>query len=377
MKKNKWEVASLTAFARNDVKRLRIGSETRYVIARRRFVPTKQSTMAVVALLIFATAILAGCSGRAPTDLVVVSEYAAKGIKVDGKADEAVWKETSTTVIPTKGGPDVKVKSFYNDNKINFFISWPDATKNDVSKIWEFDGTSWKNGPDQDKLSILWNRGNSVAYFELKGCAAVCHTEDKDKNLWYMATNSRKEKTDLWFWLAGISNTTKYVSDRFLDDTVDPTLPKAARKQDKGEVGFLKNGYKTPVERVAPSRPTLKLIKPLTVENKPYPVRMDMVGITFYKEFKAGNREPFVYFTETPTESQADVNGQAVWKNGRWYLEMSRKLDTKYKDDMPFVPDSGASVYYMFGLMVSDHTEPPPIEHSASGPVSLELVPKS
>lgn len=338
--------------------------------------PTKQSTIAVVVLLILAAATLAGCSGRSPTDLVVVSEYAAKGIKVDGKADEAVWKETSATVIPTKGGPDVKVKCFYNDKTINFFISWLDSTKNDVSKVWEFDGTSWKNGPDQDKLAILWDKSDSVAYFDLRGCAAVCHTENKDKNLWYMATNSRKEKTDLWFWLAGISNNTKYISDRILDDTVDPTLPKAARKQDKGEVGFLKNGYKTPVERIAPSRPTLKLNKALNVENRPYPLQMEMEDIIFYKDFKAGDREPFVYFTETPTESQTDISGQAVWRAGFWYLEMSRKLDTKYKDDMPFVPDSGASVYYMFGLMVSNHTEPPPIAHSTSAPVSLELVPK-
>jgi hypothetical protein len=329
----------------------------------------------VLSLTIFLV-FLTGCASKAPTDLVVVSKYSKQEIKVDGIANEPIWKEASTTVIPTKGGPEVKVKSFYGDRNINFFICWRDSTKNDVSKVWEFDGTSWKNGPDQDKLAILWDKGDSVAYFNIKGCAAVCHTENKNKDLWYMATNSRKEKTDLWFWLAGICNTTKYVSDRYLDDTVDPTLPKAARKQDKGEVGFLKNGYKTAVERIAPSRPTLQLIKPLTVENRPYPLSGEMDDITFYKAFKAGDKEPFVYFTGPPTESQADIQGQAVWKNGWWYVEMSRKLDTKYKDDMPFVPDSGASVYYMFGLMVSNHTEPPPIAHSTSGPVSLELVPK-
>ena len=319
--------------------------------------------------------LLTGCLGKT-TDLVVVSKYADKEIKVDGLADEAVWKEASTTVVPTKDGPNVKIKSFYNDKKINFYISWPDSTKNDVSKIWEFDGISWRNGLDQDKLAILWNKGDSVAYFDIKGCAAACHTENDDKDLWYMATNSRKEKTDLWFWLAGISNPLKYVSDRFLDDTIDPTLPKAARKQDKGEVGFLKNGYKTPVERIAPSRPTLKLIKPLTVQNRPYPLIGEMEDIIFYKDFKAGDREPFVYFNGPPTESQADIRGQAVWRGGRWYLEMSRRLDTGYRDDIPFAPERDATVYYMFGLMVSNHTEPPPIKHSTSGPVTLEIVPK-
>lgn len=322
--------------------------------------------------------LIAGCTGqaKAPTKLVVPSAYTAEKIKPDGKVDEKAWKETAFIKIPTAGGPVVEMKSVHSDDTISFLIRWKDATKSDISKVWEYDGTAWKNGPDQDKLAILWDKGASVAYFEIKGCGAVCHTEDGDKNLWYMATNSRKEKTDLWFWMAGQGNVYGFANDRFLDDTVDPELPKAARKQDQGEVGFLKNGYKTPVEKIAPSRPTKQLIADLTVDTTPYPTAEQMDDIISYRVFKAGDRQPFIYFTGPPDGSQADVFARGVWTDGVWSVELSRKLNTAHKDDMPFALDADEPVYYMFGLIVSDHTEPPPIAHSISPPVSLRLDPK-
>lgn len=328
----------------------------------------------LAALLVYAT----GCGGRseAPTKLVVRSQYTKERVIPDGRATNKTWGEAVWTRIPTKGGPDVLMKSAYSDKEIYFVLQWKDATNDSVSKVWEFDGVRWENGLEQDKLSILWDKDDSIAYFGIKGCQAVCHTENEDKNLWYMATNRRQEKTDLWFWMAGISNVYARVDDRFLDDTVDPTLPKAARKPDRGEPGFYKNGYKTPVERIAPSRPTKKLIEPLTVQNRPYPLIGEMQDITSYKIFKAGDRQPFVYFSGPPTESRGDVWAKGVWKGGRWTLEIMRKLDTGNKDDMPFRPSSGQPVYYMFGLAVFDHSEPPPVAHFMSGPVSLKLEPR-
>lgn len=322
--------------------------------------------------------LLTGCS-TAPqpkTKLVMPSTYTKEKIKADGQVTEKTWKAGQFTKIPTAGGPDVYMKSVYGDKDIHFLVKWRDKTENKVSKIWHFDGAKWTNGPEQDKMAILWDKGDSVAYFSIKGCAAVCHTENTDKNLWYMATNSRKEKTDLWFWMAGITNVFGFVEDRSLDDTVDPTLMKAARKRDRGDPGFLKNGYKTPVERIAPTRPTKKLVDGLTVEDTPYPNSTQMEDITTYKVFEAGDTEPFIYFYGAPTDSAADVLGHGVWKDGWWYVEISRKLDTGHKDDLPFEPEDGQPVYYMFGLALFDQTEPPPILHSTSRPVSLELVPK-
>lgn len=331
----------------------------------------------LICITLAAGVFFAGCttSGKPRTNLVVPSSFTDEKMKPDGHADEKIWKKIKPAKLPTKGGPDVFMRSVHTDTDIYFLIEWADATKEDISKVWEFDGTRWKNGPDQDKLSILWDKSDSVAYFDIKGCEAVCHTEDPDADKWYMATNGRREKTDLWFWMAGIGNVYGFVNDRFLDDTIDPTLPKAARKQDRGEVGFLKNGYKAPVEKIAPTRPTKKLVEGLTVESTPYPTIDQMEDITSYRQFKPGDKEPFIYFYGPPTDSQADVFGRANWKDGKWTLEMGRKLNTGHKDDMPFFVDRSGPKFYMFGLMISDHTEPPPIKHYTSPPVSLRIDP--
>jgi hypothetical protein len=331
----------------------------------------------ISAVFLVAAVVIAGCS-RVPqsqTKLIVPSTYTTEKIKADGNITEKAWTSGAFTKIATTGGPDVFMKSVYGARDIHFLIKWRDNTENKVSKTWVFDGVKWHNDLEQDKLSIIWDKDESVAYFNLKGCAAVCHTENKDKNLWYMATNSRKEKTDLWFWLAGITNVYGFVEDRYLDDTVDPTFMKAALKRDQGDPGFLKNGYKTSVEKYAPTRPTKKLINGLTVADTPYPNISQMEDITTYKIFKAGDKEPFVYFYGAPTGSAADVLGHGVWKDGWWYLEISRKLDTGHKDDMPFKPGNQPS-FYLFGLSVFNHSEPPPVKHGTSAPVSLELVPK-
>jgi hypothetical protein len=331
-----------------------------------------------LALLVAAAPFLySGCgtSDGPQTKLIVPSNHTDEVIKADGRIKEDAWKTGSFSRLQTAGGPEVYMKSVYTDRDIHFYFKWKDDTNNNVSKVWEFDGTSWKNGLEQDKLSILWDKGDSVAYFNLKGCEAVCHKDDEDENLWYMATNSRKEKTDVWFWLAGITNVYGFIEDRFLDDTVDPTLLKAARRRDQGDPGFLKNGYKTSVERIAPTRPTKMLIEGLTVETTPYPNIEQIQDIYSYKEFKAGDKQPFVYFYGAPTGSAADVLGHGVWKDGWWHLEISRKLNTGHRDDIVFDPGDDP-VYYMFGLALFDHTEPPPIKHTTTDPVSLKLVPK-
>ncbi len=329
-----------------------------------------------LALMIIVT-VLMGCSsdsGKAPTKLVVPAQFSEEKIKPDGNLNEKIWKEIPFTTIETENGPDVLMKSVYSEENISFLLEWKDDTFDNVSKVWEFDGQEWNNDLEQDKIAILWDRDDSIAYFNLKGCQAICHTENSDNDLWYMATNSRQEKADLWFWMAGIGNIYGFADDRSMDDAVDPTLMKAARKPDRGDPGFYKNGYKTPVQRIAPDRPTKKLVEGLTASDTPYPTVDQMEDITSYKVFQAGDRIPFIYFEGPTTGSRGDVFARGVYDEGKWTLEISRKLNTRQKGDIVFEPGS-KPIYYMFGVAVFNHSEPPPIEHFPSPPVSLRIDP--
>ncbi len=55
-----------------------------------------------------------------------------------------------------------------------------------------------------------------------------------------------------------------------------------------------------------------------------------------------------------PTGSQADVRVAATWNNGRWTLELKRKLVTGFTDDVQFA-DKG-KLYY-FGLSLWNHSD--------------------
>ncbi len=55
-----------------------------------------------------------------------------------------------------------------------------------------------------------------------------------------------------------------------------------------------------------------------------------------------------------PTGSQADVRVAATWSNGRWTLELRRKLVTGYTDDVQF---SDRTKPYYFGLSLWNHSD--------------------
>ena len=61
---------------------------------------------------------------------------------------------------------------------------------------------------------------------------------------------------------------------------------------------------------------------------------------------------PKYILTDNPKGSIADVQCKGVWKDGKWSLEIRRKLDTKHQDDVVFA--KGKSV--KAGLALFDHT---------------------
>ena len=64
--------------------------------------------------------------------------------------------------------------------------------------------------------------------------------------------------------------------------------------------------------------------------------------------FKEGDILPRPVLQE-PTESIADVLARGVWQNGKWMVELRRKLDTGQPDDKALVPgrvyDIGFSIF--------------------------------
>lgn len=81
-----------------------------------------------------------------------------------------------------------------------------------------------------------------------------------------------------------------------------------------------------------------------TANGDVYMRRRSDEGDRLYKSVKYDTKEhdvmPRYVLNENPQGSITDVKARGVWRNGRWYLELSRKLDTGNDDDS-VIPASG------------------------------------
>ena len=71
------------------------------------------------------------------------------------------------------------------------------------------------------------------------------------------------------------------------------------------------------------------------------------------------------YLPGEPSGSAADVRGKGRWTNGRWTVELSRKLNTGYADDTTF--DTART--YKMGVAIFDRSED--IDHLVSDMIEL------
>ena len=87
------------------------------------------------------------------------------------------------------------------------------------------------------------------------------------------------------------------------------------------------------------------------------------------KRYKAREEDvmPKYILNENAAGSVTDVQAQGVWKNGRWTLELSRKLNTGNPDDAVF----GAGSVLRGGIAVFDHSGDD--DHSHSDVVMFQL----
>ncbi len=411
---NKPEVASLTSFARNDA--------TRYVIARsERQRATKQTT---IVTLLLATLFIAGCATKttavkAPTKLTVKAVKVDKAPKLDGQGDDAVWRQAPAATIRTKGGPELTLKTVYTADSIYFLATWKDWTPQNGLLYWEYDGEKWhSNLNEDDKISFIWNIDRSVDGFDKTGCAAICHKgpEGRDEMAVFAPAKqggkiwpAYKDKADAWKWAPGVM-TEKHVVDDGLFSAGREALAHPEMQTrfelsmlfDGGDQGTKQWWTRNPnaaggmhgeeeeeeEENEVPGsfKPAFMPKPGYDLSKHPFPNARDMVPITDYSIFKAGDRVPLVmYFDLTtsknkmdfpagrPSGSRVDLNGEAVYKNGHYTLEFGRKLNTAHNDDVQFRPQSGQAVAEnVFGVALFNDTR---YGHTVSDPVTLILEP--
>ncbi len=236
----------------------------------------------------------------------------ASAPNIDGSAND--WSSITATNIPLKNNKangkanigSVALKAGVHGDSVYFLFEWDDSSLDDQHKpfVWDSGKNKYVSGKQrEDRLAVQ---------FAMSG--------DYDVN-WL---SGKLFSADTWHWKAARSNNLGIAQDKMTIIT-----SKKAKKSYKGKAN---NGTTVYIQR--PSDKGSKLYSTKRYSSK----QKDMM--------------PKYILASSVSGSIADVKARGVWSNGKWTLEMSRKLNTGNPDDIIF--NTGQAV--VGGIAIFDHS---------------------
>jgi hypothetical protein len=219
---------------------------------------------------------------------------------LDGKANDPSWQSAKPVEVVAKGvmpktrdtSSTATLRAAHTDTHLYLLVQWTDATKSDAGhKTWIWDGDKKTYAEDTDRedaLSIAFEHTGPFTADMLSG----------DEAVW-----------DVWHWKAFRTNPQGYAMDRS--------------------------------HHYFKSQPTVKANKHTAKDGSDvWIARPEDAGDTVEKKQAApasqqADRVP-QYLHGKPSGSAADVQAKGAWADGKWTLELSRKLNTDQKDDTTF-----------------------------------------
>lgn len=297
-----------------------------------------------------ATTAATAATAGGPTDLVALKQSPASLA-----ADDAAWKAAKptivkTTVVPgseTKEPKDVTVQALYSDTDVWFRFEWADATEG--THNWVYDGTAWKESPDNEDLLALYWEITPNADFETRGCAALCHNSDTEPaSKWYMISPKAGDTFDKWHWKSVRTNPVGQSDDKSLVAALaDPTDVESASPADNKTGG----GYSDNVnaDKTGPAKMQDPAKKP---SGGPNALLVSEAVTLDASKLKAGDKVPLELLAPF-AGSRGDVEAKGAWAGSKWTVVLHRKLDTGHPDDAKFVVGKS----YPFGLGVWNNVD--------------------
>lgn len=219
--------------------------------------------------------------------------------QLNGKADDAAWKDAKAVELVAKGvmpktrgtSSAVTLRAAHTDTHLYLLVQWTDETKNESGhKSWLWDAGKNAYGEDTDREDAL-----SIA-FE--------HTGPFTGNM----LSGEDEIWDVWHWKAFRTNPQGFAMDRS------------------------HHYFKT--------QPTVKANKHTGKNGDVWIARPEDAGDTVEKKQAAPTENKGArvsqYLPGKPTGSAGDVQAKGSWADGKWTLELARKLKTGNSDDTEF-----------------------------------------
>jgi two-component system sensor kinase len=294
---------------------------------------------------------------------ILTAEKTSETITIDGYANETSWAAAKTLIVPvqdgTIGATEVTLQALYDNTYIYILITWNDTTESRINHMWTYDadkGTWSQHGNREDRLSFVWNIEDSITFFNIGGCQVTCHG---DRHY----TNAADEKGDWWHWKAARTDPVGYADDQWMGNEVKEGKDYESRKVDRHNDNSTTGGYWNNKQTIIlPNGSNITI--PMYYE--PHPT--DELDARFLYQWEIDNGEAVLITNQTfkngtvtpgqillrPDGSQGDIDGKGVWQNGKWTVELRRKLDTGHDDDVQF----DTTKLYRFGFAVFDDTGP-------------------
>lgn len=243
---------------------------------------------ALVAAVVNTSAIAEGLS--------VQAQRAPQAIVLDGNTKD--WVSVPVTQIPLRGSGGVDMVDFrvvIRDDMIYVLAEWDDASENILHKPYKWNEAASryeKTNEKEDRLAIS---------IELSG------------NFTTNKMDGTEFEADIWHWKANRSNSVGIAHDKWWKVSKMPFDSAEERDSASGEAIYL--------------------------------ARRSDAGPKLYRATKYVAKQaevmPRYIINQSPKGSIADIQAKGVWADGRWQLELARKLNTGHSDDA-VIPINGA-----------------------------------
>jgi Ethylbenzene dehydrogenase/Prokaryotic cytochrome b561 len=307
--------------------------------------------------------------------------------KLDGDASDRVWKLAEEVVVHTARGfnldggeVDVHVRALHDGQSAYFLFRWQDATRSQkhiplmkTEGGWKLVHTNYYNNDEnefyEDKFAVMLARSPIAAGNASRLGPKPLDDKPGPANGLGLHVTTDGSLADVWHWKSVRSGATHQMDDNYFGPPMEakPGRYTGGYSQDPNSGG----SYQQNFEKIAGSPYVkLKYLPKNLAEQQARMGRfnpdvnvsdegiyaMHMSEVVPYSAkadaaIPVGTVIPSVLFDKPFGGDRGDVTAHAQWKDGWWTLEVSRKLDTGSKFDLPIVDDT-----YMW-VAVFDHNQ--------------------
>jgi hypothetical protein len=246
-------------------------------------------------------------SGAAQTTLTATSGTPT----LDGVIGPGEW--TSSSLVT---GTGVTLDAMADGQYLYVAATWVDSTESIPKNQWAFDGSTWSQSGNEDRIAFIWDMGLNGT--DGPNCATMCHTP-------LMHTNTGN--VDVWHWKAARGNAIGVADDKYWDTADRQSDPGTGAYQDNSPMG---SGYPSfmaaadpgaNVDFLAADAAALSAFDPFGTVAAHTVAQVTPFDST--ATFSAGSVIPG-YRHRVPAGDRASVQAAGKYSNNTWTVEFKR-----------------------------------------------------